>query len=709
MNKRRLSIIFKLFMLAGLLAAVVVLRQGRVLASANLNQAVAEANPHIYAAGECQSCHAANDPRLANVTAWAGGLSHAAQSACPAVYRIQEELYYTERLFLIVERAQTGLPANPNRAAALAASFEGYNRLLDAPVTNLDAFTSEAQGVRYKLGKLYAEVNQAVDQQKRLRAMLIAVGVSLVIAASLAWGYWNTRRIAPQAQRAFVLDWRGGLATAALLLTVVAFFSLPLLRQPTEPETLSTPAAQAMQTALDAGARLAQSSDRAQGRAWLLAQTAARLQRLDADAADQILKEAVASAALPEENRTALWGQAALAQEAAVSETALLEKAALAAEKLNYSQGRVWGLRLTAETWSRVNKEAAMALLNQAIEQAAPLHGVYRDLDIKGIAVAYAWHDTNQALSAARQIEDPVIRSQALAHIAALDAAAQPAAEEAALAITQPLPRLHSLLLLVRPGRPAAPALVEALRQTVAALPADQQAWAMADVAAATQDAGWLANIPADDPAAPAYAALQLKQYPQAWQAALSISDPYEQGRAQAEIVNAWAAGDSAAALFAARQIAQPVLRQRALLSLLAATHDPALMTEIDLPYLRVQALTRLGLTDQAVKEAASLKDKLPLVELALKLAETDPQAALALVDQMNREADRSVVLTALAGRDPRLFERALGMAAAARIRSEALNPTRQSLALADLLWNAYPQLARQALAQAQQLAQAIK
>ena len=35
------------------------------------------------------------------------------------------------------------------------------------------------------------------------------------------------------------------LVISILLLAVVAFFALPLLRQPTEPETLSTPAAQA--------------------------------------------------------------------------------------------------------------------------------------------------------------------------------------------------------------------------------------------------------------------------------------------------------------------------------------------------------------------------------------------------------------------------------------------------------------------------------
>jgi hypothetical protein len=126
--------------------------------------------------------------------------------------------------------------------------------------------------------------------------------------------------------------------------------------------------------------------------------------------------------------------------------------------------------------------------------------------------------------------------------------------------------------------------------------------------------------------------------------------------------------------------------------------------------YYRVQALTALGDYEQAIQAAEGLGDSYPLIELAAALAQEDPQAALALVEQMTRESDKAAALRAIAAatNDPALFEQALGMALAARVRGDALAPAQASLDLANALWPIDPAQAESALRQAYEAAQRI-
>jgi hypothetical protein len=72
-----------------------------------------------------------------------------------------------------------------------------------------------------------------------------------------------------------------------------------------------------------------------------------------------------------------------------------------------------------------------------------------------------------------------------------------------------------------------------------------------------------------------------------------------------------------------------------------------------------------------------------------LSLAETDSQAALAVVDKMTRESDKAIALQAIAvaSQDQTLIEQAQGMALAARVRGDSLAPAQASLDLARALW----------------------
>jgi hypothetical protein len=76
--------------------------------------------------------------------------------------------------------------------------------------------------------------------------------------------------------------------------------------------------------------------------------------------------------------------------------------------------------------------------------------------------------------------------------------------------------------------------------------------------------------------------------------------------------------------------------------------------------------------------------DTSPLRALAVAWAETDPRAALQVVDLMDREVDKAEALRAIAAAsgDSAIFEQALAMAA--RVSGDALAPAQASLSLAD-------------------------
>jgi hypothetical protein len=120
--------------------------------------------------------------------------------------------------------------------------------LLDAPVTSLDATVSEAQSLRYRLGKIYTQALQAIDEAKKERVLFFAGLVTLVLLVSLGWGIYNTqktaRSAAPMRRAPFIL------AGAVLILLVFGFFALPLFRLPSQQTVSASPEEQAAQIAL---------------------------------------------------------------------------------------------------------------------------------------------------------------------------------------------------------------------------------------------------------------------------------------------------------------------------------------------------------------------------------------------------------------------------------------------------------------------------
>ncbi|GAB4545987.1 MAG: hypothetical protein Kow0063_40220 [Anaerolineae bacterium] len=635
----------------------------------------------------CVSCHTPGDERLASVMAWTGSIDREVISPCSAASRVHEEIYYTERMLLAIDRARSGLPNGVDTEkndVRVAAARQTYSRLLDTPVTSLDAVTSEAQVLRYRLGKSYTWLNQVRDVLKRRLVLIVSVLVTLVLLVSFGWGLRNVAQFVATRGRKGDRPYHLSLKAVLFIVLVFVLFSLPIFRIPAQEVESASEEEQARQTALDTADRAADAADRALARSWMLGRVGAAWAELNPQRAESALADALGAAEEAQINAAALWGEAQAVQEEALGSQATQEKAWLASNRLEAVNARAWALRLIATEWSSVDParaeeilEAALALATGQSPGLAPV-GIYRDLDIRAIAVAWATLNPEKGIAVAGQIHDPAIRAWALREIAGVtgDSSLYAQAAEAARNIAAPVDRARALreIALSSGDHTLFEEALAALENVEPAL----RAYALSDLAAASGDASIAAMIDPAYPDARAAALYRVGQFEEAWAAAGQIEDPMERARAQAAIASAWGNVE------AATQIADPTLRDLALRDVAIARQDSALAGNIESAYYRVQALTALGEFPAAFEAAGELRDTYPLRALAVAWAETDPQSAQAVVDMMDREVDKADALRAIAVAtgDDALFERALGMALAARVRGDALSPVQASLDL---------------------------
>jgi len=627
----------------------------------------------------CISCHLADDPRLASVTAWNGGIARAVDSPCPDAKKIHEELYYTERLLLMIERAQSAVGPLPEKSQSRLDGYtQRYSRMLDAPVTSLDAFVSEAQSSRYQLNKAYTVLNQMTEAAKLRTVLVYAALITLTVLGSLAWGLFNTRAIrAGKVSKSWAAFWR-----VLFVVAVLVFFTLPIFRLPETEVEMTTEEQQAAQTTLDTAQRAADAADRAQARAWMLAQVGAAQVEEDAAQAQTILDEALVSLETARENEEALWGQSLAVQEVTVGEHIEMESAGLIADDLNAARARAWALPLVAQEWSALDPGKAAALLRAEQDAVTGQTGPYRDLQLRAIALAWATVDASQAAPAAAQIADASLRAWAFRELAALtgNQSAFERAVEAAREIEAPVQRARALREIAQASGETA--LFDEALSALADVSGASLAYALGDLAVASKNVALVEQIDPTYPDARASALLRLEEYQAAWDAAAGMADPYEQARAQAAIAAAWENVDAAA------QITTPLYRDLALRDVIRKTGNASLVDSIASNYYKLQALTALGDSESARQLAADLGDAYPLVELAVGLSKSDPQAALALVEQMERESDKAIALQAIAvaSQDGALIEQAQGMSLAARVRGDSLAPAEALLDLANAL-----------------------
>jgi hypothetical protein len=619
---------------------------------------------------------------------WTGSIDREIISPCSAASRVREEVYYTDRMLLAIGRARPGLPRRVDASkndARVAAARQTYSRLLDTPVVSLDAVTSEAQVIRYRLGKDYSWLNQLRDTLKRRFILIVAVAVTLVLLISLGCGLRNSVRFLDARAKEDVGGFR--LSFKAILFVVLVFvlFALPIFRVPTQEIESASEEEQLRQSALDTADRAADAADRAHARAWMLGRVGAAWSDLNPQQAENALADALTAAQEAQRDAAALWGEAQAVQERTVGSEAAQEKAWLTADRLNAVNSRAWALRMIATEWAILDPARAETILEAALDVATEQTpgtvpaDIYRDLDVRAIAVIWATLDPEQGVATAEQVSDSAVRAWTLREIAKLtgDPALYDQAAEAARQVSDPVNRARALREIAASAGNRA-LFNEALAALEGVEPA-LRAYALSDLVAASGDVSIAAQI---DPAyadARSAALYRIDRFDDAWRAAGEIEDPFDRARAQAAIAGAWGNPD------AARQIADPTLRDRALRDIAVGGQDPTLAGGIESAYYRVQALIALGEYEAALEAAEGLSDTYPLRALAVAWADTDPQAALVVVDMMDREVDRAEALraVAIATGDDDVFERALGMALAARVRGDALAPAEASLDLA--------------------------
>jgi hypothetical protein len=664
---------------------------------------MAPAQPGNY----CVGCHTPGDSRLADVLAWKGSIDREVVSGCVAASRLHEQVYYAERMFLAIDRARADVAGQVDVSkldAQVAADRQTYGRLLDAPVTSLDAVSSQAQVLSYQLGKRYTALNQARVALEQQRVLLVAGLLTLAVLVSLGWGLRNTLRFNP-IRKVSLGGWPHRSVKAGLFAVFIfVLFSLPIFRIPSQPVAAVSEEEQSRQTALDTASRTADVADRALARAWMLARVGAAWQGLNPQQAATALDAALAAADEAQINDLALWGEAQAAWEGTLGSQASQEQAGLMAARLGAVNSRAWSLRLIAADWGAVDRAREEKLLEQALAIAQGNPSIYGDLDVRAIAVTWAAIDPARGLTVAGQVRDPGLRAWGLWEVAGItgDQAAYDQAAQAARQVTDPVVQARSLReVAAHSGR------TSLFQEALAALDGAQGAplaYALGDLAAASGDPAIAARIDPAYPDARAAALYRLGRFEEAWSAAGQIADPFDRARAQAAIAGAWGNAD------AARQIAEPGLRDRALRDVAIARQDAALAQGIESSYYRVQALTALGQYQAALAEAGNLSDTYPLRALAVALAGSDPQAALALVDKMDREVDKAEALRAIAAAtgDADTFNQALAMALAARLSGDALAPAQASLALAQAFQAVDKSEAEAAFAQAYDVAQHI-
>jgi uncharacterized protein (DUF3084 family) len=84
-----------------------------------------------------------------------------------------------------------------------------------------------------------------------------------------------------------------------------------------------------------------------------------------------------------------LWGQSLSVQEVMIGVPIDMEKASLIANDLNAARARNWSLPLIAVELGRTDLERAIALLQAEQRALETQTGAYRDLQLRGVAIAW--------------------------------------------------------------------------------------------------------------------------------------------------------------------------------------------------------------------------------------------------------------------------------------------------------------------------------
>lgn len=689
MKRSRISLLVPTLLLLGL-SIVLVAFAGRPAASslaasssaASSSAAAQDAGTAFTipepAGNQCLGCHTASDPVLGQTITWSGPVESLETIPCPALKKAQEELYLTDRLLLAIDRNQATLPAwvsTTKVEGKLQGQLESYARLADLPVTSLDAQVSEIQTLRYQLGKIYTQLNALRSQATAQSVLVVAALITLTVFGALFYGLSLTRRFTSGGLKPGKNAW----GIVLVLIVIFAFFALPIFRTPVAEVAAATELETERQTKLDEATRAAEAAERAQSRIWMLGEVGAAWQALDPALAQSAFEQTLQLAEEARLDSLAVWGASRAAQDFSAGDIQGQEQAALAASEADAMRSRAWGLRAAAAAWQEADPEKARQLLETAEKTAAGALDPYRDYDLRAIALTWAELDRDHAFALLAGVQDPAVRAWGYRQLG--DYAAATAATSL---IADPLRQAGSLSqIALASGQSELFDLAQAsLVNGQGQLSAGAYAYALSRLAAQSGDAFLLDDIDGAFPAARALAQLGQGQPAAAWESSLLVSDTYEQAHLQALIA------PHLEDIEKVDTIRVPALADAALRDIIRNTGASSLSDRPGLVYYQVQNLIIFGDFEGAWERANMaddpLKESAVLVLLACGWSQPDPASAAAVVEQIEREGDKAVALRCIAAATGREqdYERALGMALAARVRGDATAPVRASLTL---------------------------
>lgn len=658
---------------------------------------------------------------------------------CATLRKAQEEIYQIDTLVAATQNAadqlrrqgfDTSTPVQRLDARRVAVA-----RLTETDAVALSAISGQARTIRYQMNKTYQLLQEQRAERQRLWVIGWAVAGTLFLLTGIALGWRNTlkgqgrRQLSPA-----TLIWLGIALVVVFVLFATPIFSWgPPLPAATAEET-------ERQAAVDQASRVSDAATRLSAQGWVLARIGARWSALDKAQGEVALAAALQAAEDKMTAEAAYWGQAQAVRESAVAWRASTQDlATFRSDRIAATAAQTWPYRAVAVEWLSVDKNRATDLLAMALTAVANTQyptPIYRDLDLRAIAVVWARLDPAKGRELVGQVNDPLLRAWGYREIGDLlkpgDLSDYVKAVEAARQIQNPYDRAWALRAIAQTFPDPTPlsafngvTLLNEAAEAAARIEAPEtRAYALADVAIALagKDASKALDLAGKiDTAYPearvmawqgignrlaGLAAPQAKTaLDQALAEAKTLDNTYLANKFTATILSDYARLDPAAALNLASNLTDGLSRDQVYLNIsrvLAATNrDQAarLAAQIGSPALRLQSLTAIGTAwaqagdkakaAAAFQEAFALTDRLeetaPLRDLAIAWATLDPQAALVVVDKLTDNADKTAALQAIAlalaqtdkTQSAQVFERAMNVAKSVRLTGEAFAAAR--------------------------------
>ncbi|CAG0945882.1 hypothetical protein ANRL1_02616 [Anaerolineae bacterium] len=666
----------------------------------------------------CIECHTATP---AHALDWARPVEWARDIPCATLRKAYEDIFQLDALTGAFANANAELRAQMTDTSALEKRFNAKRVVALNPQSNdlvaLSAFSSYERAARFQMNKSYAALNETRVERGRLVILIAALSATLILLIGMVFAWRHTLKgngIARRS-RAFLP------LTIFVMVGVFVAFALPIfafappLPTPTEEET-------ERQAASDQATRVSDAATRLSAQAWTLAQIGAQWHAFDKTQATVALDDARQIARAKEIQGLAYWGQTQAVRESAVAwNVSTQDLARVRADAIVYTAASPWHYRAMAFEWINVDKFKAIELLELGLANLhteRPTSNLQSDLELRAIAVTYGQFDKAKAHELVAQIDDPFVRAWGWRELGVFDRAT-----EAARAVSSHYDRAWALREIARASDN--PALLNEALDAVARIDSsDTQAYALADIAIvwAAKDAakGWeiASKISAVNPEARVYvwrgignalantdATRSKDAFGNGFTEAKKVSNPYRSEKLTAALLIDYARFNPSVALDSVLQIGDPILRDQVYLGVMplvaAENRDKAINVagRIASPALRVRALTEIGKVAlktgdkaQAAKnfqDAFALADKVEgtfvLRDLAIAWAETDAPAALAVVDKLEDNADKTAALQVIAlqlaktdkSASAQTFDRAINVAKSMRVFGDSFAAAR--------------------------------